>query len=136
MKYLNSWFCYLLCSTLCSIVISLHKVDISNVLSRMVEYNGCLVLVSVLMLIHYVLDVRLFPGGVKFYGLLSLSHLCLYPSSLDRYFHCFAHTIPFSCSSFRRQFCCCMLGFGSVFLQPVHALAAVLPRFLGHPPIL
>lgn len=78
MKYLISWFCYLLYSTLCSIIIGLHTVDISNVLSRMVEYNGCLVLVSVLMLIHYVLDVRLFPRGVKFYGLLSLSHSYVY----------------------------------------------------------
>lgn len=56
----------------------LHVVDPSNVLSLTVNYSGCPVLVSVLVLIHCVLDVRLFPGGVKSEVLLSVSHSDVY----------------------------------------------------------
>lgn len=116
---------------------SAHTVDISNVLSLIVDCRGYLGLVVVLMLIHYVLDVGLFPWGVKSYVLLSLKYfLHSYLRSLDRYFHCFAHIVLFSCSSFHRQFSCCLLGVDCVFLKPVRALAAVLPCSLGHPSII
>ena len=127
---------YLLYNSLCSIIIALHTVGISNVLSLTVDYSGCLLLASVLMLIHYVLDVSWFPQGVKSYVLLSLSHLCLYLRSLDKYFHCFAHIIPVSCSNFLGQFFCCMLGFGCVFPQPACALAGLQPCSLGCPSLL
>lgn len=71
-------FFYLLYNILCSIIIILHTVDISNVLSLTVDYNGCLVLVSVLMLFHCFLDVRLFPWGLNSYVLLSPSHSDVY----------------------------------------------------------
>lgn len=77
----NIWvvvFFYLLDNILCSIIIVLHTVNISNVLPLTVDYNSCLILVSVLMLIHCVLDVRLFPQGGKSYVLLSLTHSCVY----------------------------------------------------------
>lgn len=72
-----AFFC-LLHYILCIMIIILHTVDISNVLSLTVDYNGCLILVSVVMLFHCVLDVRLFPSGVNSYVLLSLSHSYVY----------------------------------------------------------
>lgn len=91
-------------------------------LSLPVDCRGCPVLVSVLVLIDCVLDVRLFPGGVKSHVLLSVSHSDVYTY---RCFHSSAHITASSRSSVRRQFPC--LGLVVSFHAPSATPVCVNP---------
>lgn len=116
---MNLVFFYLLYYILCSIIIILRTVDISNMLLLTVDYNG----LPGFSFSGYVISLCSRCQAVSLRGellcvIISKSFLCLYLRSLERYFQCFAHIIPFSCSSSRRRFSCCMPGFGDLAVSP------------------